>query len=545
MATTGGSRGLSTFTISPNVRHMHLAQGGSTITQQLIKQKLFSNQRTFRRKIPEMLLAIVLTAEMSKADILEGYLNDVYLGQYEGVPVLGIDEASQMYFSKSPTRLTVDEAALLAASIRAPNRVNPVDQPAAAKARRDAILATMHDHKWITDEQFNRAIARRIHLNPGELADAPFGHYLSAARTELAMVEAHIPENGIRVICEIDPRAQEAAEETARRGIAALRSRYGWLRNVGDLQIAILSADPRSGGVRALVGSRDFASDAYDRTRRMVRQPGSALKPFIYAAALGSRKFTNLSILLDEPLQVKLARNRYWSPQDYDERFRGPVTLRVALEQSLNVPTVRLAQQVGLDYVADELDDFGFEEKFEQVPAMPLGVTGVTLRELVSAYSVFPALGQQAPLHLVREIRDERGKTIYKADEKTRKVCDPPLAWLIHDLLRGVVLRGTASRLPDDGLDHVAGKTGTTSDYRDAWFIGYAPDLITGLWLGSDSGRPLRLSAAEAAVPVWASYMNKLPLSNADIPPPNGVVFRDVDPSNGGLWEPGCSGPVR
>ncbi len=176
---------------------------------------------------------------------------------------------------------------------------------------------------------------------------------------------------------------------------------------------------------------------------------------------------------------------------------------------------------------------------------MPLGVTGVTLRELVSAYSVFPALGQQAPLHLVREIRDERGKTIYKADEKTRKVCDPPLAWLIHDLLRGVVLRGTASRLPDDGLDHVAGKTGTTSDYRDAWFIGYAPDLITGLWLGSDSGRPLRLSAAEAAVPVWASYMNKLPLSNADIPPPNGVVFRDVDPSNGGLWEPGCSGPVR
>src|SRR6266851_1345032 len=346
-----------------NVRHMRLVQGGSTITQQLIKQKLFSNQRTFRRKIPEMLLAIVLTAEMSKADILEGYLNDVYLGQYGGAPVLGIDEASQMYFSKSPTRLTVDEAALLAASIRAPNRVNPVDQPAAAKTRRDAILATMHDHKWITDEQFNRATARPIHLHPGELADAPFGHYLSAARTELATEKARIPENGIRVICEIDPRAQQAAEETARRAIAELRSRYPWLRNAADLKIAILSADPRSGGVRALVGSRDFASDAYDRTRRMVRQPGSALKPFIYAAALGSRKFTNVSILLDEPLQVKLARNRYWSPQDYDQRFRGPVTLRVALEQSLNVPTVRLAQQVGLDYVADELDDFGFEEK--------------------------------------------------------------------------------------------------------------------------------------------------------------------------------------
>lgn len=528
-----------------NVRHRGVTQGGSTITQQLIKQKLFSNQRTLRRKVPEMLLALILTMRMSKNDVLEGYLNEVYLGEWGGAPLYGIDEASRVFFDKSAAQLTADEAALLAGMIRAPNRDNPIKRPEEARARRDAILAVMRDQKWLTDDEYERARNRRVRLEEGTLPDAPYGHYLSALRTELATVTKRIPTSGIRIVANIDVEMQAVAEIVAGEGTAALQRRTRHLRKREDLQVAILSADPKTGAVRALVGSRDFAIDSYDRTRRMRRQPGSALKPFVYAAALETREYTPVTSLSDTPMRVKLARNEYWSPRNYDERFRGPVALRVALEQSLNVPTVRLAEDVGLRKIAGKLEDFGFDEEFERVPSLPLGVTEVTLRELVAAYSAFPSLGNVPELHLISEVRNARGRVIYRRKLREHRAIDAPVAWLTHDLMRGVVLRGTASRLNDEGLDMVAGKTGTTTDYRDAWFVGYAPDLVTGLWIGCDGGAPLRLSAAEAAVPLWAAYMGSVRTSREEIPPPEGIVFRDVDPTSGRLWRPGCAGPVR
>lgn len=528
-----------------NVKSRGVTQGGSTITQQLIKQKLFSNQRTLRRKIPEMLLAVILSARMSKRGVLEGYLNDVYLGEYGGAPIYGIDEASWVFFDKPAAKLTAGEAALIAGMIRAPNRDNPIKRPDQARARRDAILRVMHEEKWLTTEQYENARERPVRLDEGTLPDAPFGHYLSALRTELATLGRRVSRNGVRIVANLDPEMQEAAEEVAREGTAALRRRRRHLAKLDDLQVAILSADPQTGAVRALVGSRDFEVDIYDRTRRMRRQPGSALKPFVYAAALETRDYTPVTPLSDAPMRVKLSRNDYWEPRNYDERFRGPVALRVALEQSLNVPTVRLAEDVGLRKIAAKLEDFGFEEEFERVPSLPLGVTEVTLRELVAAYSAFPSLGKVPKLHLIGEVRDRRGRRIYHRKPRTRRALDAPVAWLTHDLLRGVVLRGTASRLAADGLDSMAGKTGTTTDYRDAWFVGYAPDLVTGLWIGSDGGTPLRLSAAEAAVPLWGAYMDRVKTSRAEIPPPDGIVFREIDPTNGGLWRPGCAGPVR
>lgn len=528
-----------------NVKNRGVTQGGSTITQQLIKQKLFSNQRTLRRKIPEMALALILSVRMSKNDVLEGYVNEVYLGEYGGAPIYGIDEASRVFFDKPPAKLTPDEAALIAGIIRAPNRDNPIKRPDEAQARRDAILGVMHEKKWLTGDEYERACARPVRLDEGTLPDAPYGHYLSAMRTELATLKRRMPRSGIRIVANLDPDMQEAAEKVARGGTAALRRRRQHLADRDDLQVAILSADPRTGAVRALVGSRDFESDVYDRTRRMKRQPGSALKPFVYAAALETRDYTPVTSLSDAPMRVKLARNEYWRPRNYDERFRGPVALRVAFEQSLNVPTVRLAEDVGLRRITGKLEDFGFEEEFERVPSLPLGVTEVTLRELVAAYSAFPSLGYLPELHLISEVRNRRGRTIYRHKARKERALEAPVAWLTHDLLRGVVTRGTASSLMEDDLAHIAGKTGTTTDYRDAWFVGYAADLVTGLWIGCDGGAPLRLSAAEAAVPLWSAYMDRVKTSRAEIPPPEGIVFRKIDPSNGSLWRPGCAGPVR
>ena len=426
-----------------NVRNRGVKQGGSTITQQLIKQKLFSNQRTLRRKLPEMALALVLSARMSKDEVLEGYLNEVYLGEYGGAPVYGIDEASWVFFDKAPAKLTAEEAALIAGIVRAPNRDNPIKRPDEARARRDAILGVMHEQQWLSDDEYERARERRIRIDEGTLPDAPYGHYLSALRTELAGMKRRIPSGGIRIVAHIDPDMQETAERIAFEGTAALRRTTRHLAGRDDLQMAILSADPHSGAVRVLVGSRDFAADAYDRTRRMRRQPGSALKPFVYATALETREYRPVTSLADSPMRVKLTRNEYWAPRNYDERFRGPVALRLALEQSLNVPTVRLAEDVGLRKVAGKLEEFGFEEEFERVPSLPLGVTEVTLRELVSAYSAFPSLGNVPELHLISEVRNERGRMIYRRKPRQERALDAPVAWLTHDLLRGVVLRGT------------------------------------------------------------------------------------------------------
>jgi penicillin-binding protein 1B len=254
---------------------------------------------------------------------------------------------------------------------------------------------------------------------------------------------------------------------------------------------------------------------------------------------------TPASLLLDSPVKVKLANDEVWEPQNYDERFRGRVTLREAFEKSLNVPTVRLMEQVGLRRVVKTIDNFEFSEDFEPIPALPLGVTDVTMRELTAAYTAFPNLGVRVEPFLLTAVRDRKGKALFQHQSKSKRVCDAAPAYVMHSLLRGVVKRGTASRLKRYGLSHVAGKTGTTSDYRDAWFVGYTPDLVTTVWVGFDHGAPLRLSSAEAAIPIWGAYMAAVPHDRREPEPPNGVTFRDIDPETGTLWGNGCPGPLR
>jgi len=531
-----------------DLRARGITQGGSTIDQQIIKARFLSSERTWRRKLIEIPLAVVLDARMAKDEILEIYLNDVYLGHSAGKPVLGIDEASRLYFDKRPQELRLDEAALLAGMIRAPNRDTPEKRPDIVRARRNAILGVMRDHGWINDAQYDDAISRVVEFNNGQIPQAWFPFYLRALRAELvddAGIERVI-EGGLTITCEIDPRAQKAAERAASNGPGQLAARFGWVRAQArsePLQTAILSVDPRSGGVRALVGGTDYRLSPFDRTSAMHRQPGSAFKSFAYLAAIASKKATPASFLLDAPLRVDVSGGQSWEPHNYDERFRGRVSLREAFEESLNVPTVRLTEEVGLDRVVDAAQNFGFEEKFARIPALPLGVTEVTMRELTAAYTAFPNLGIRVEPFLVREVRDARGKRLFRHELDAKKVAEAAPVYVMHTLLRGVVQRGTASRLKRYGLGYVAGKTGTTSDYRDAWFVGYTPDVVTAVWVGFDRGAPLRLSSAEAAIPIWGAYMSAIPHIRADPKAPSGVVFRDIDPETGMLWQDGCPGP--
>ncbi len=531
-----------------DIRAHGIAQGGSTIDQQIIKARFLSNERTWRRKLIEIPLAVVLDARMRKDEILEIYLNDIYLGHSGGKPVLGIDEASRLYFDKRPQELRLDEAALLAGMIRAPNRDTPEKRPDIVRQRRNAILAVMRDRHWISDAQYDDAVSRVVEFNEGQIPQAQFPFYLRALRAELVddVGVERVIEGGLTIACEIDPRAQAAAERAASNGPGQLEARFGWIRAQArsePLQTAILSVDPRSGGVRALVGGTDYRLSPFDRTTAMRRQPGSAFKPFAYLAAIASKKATPASLLLDAPLRVDVSGRQSWEPHNYDERFRGRVTLREAFERSLNVPTVRLTEQVGLDRVIDTAQNFGFEEKFARIPALPLGVTEVTMRELTAAYTAFPNLGVRVEPFLVREVRDARGKRLLRHELDAKKVADAAPVYVMHTLLRGVVQRGTAARLKRYGLGYVAGKSGTTSDYRDAWFVGYTPDMVTAVWTGFDRGAPLRLSSAEAAIPIWGAYMSAIPHIHADPKAPSGVVFRDIDPETGMLWQDGCPGP--
>jgi penicillin-binding protein 1B len=533
-----------------NIRARGITAGGSTIDQQIIKSRFLSQARTWRRKITEVILAVLLDARMSKNEILEVYLNDVYLGHSGGKPVLGIDEASRLYFDKRPSELRVDEAAVLAGMIRAPNRDTPDKRPDVVRARRDAILAVMHDHGWIDDAQLSDAKSRVIDFRGGEIPRAPYPFYLRALRADIVKEIGVSPiiEGGLTIVCEMDPNAQRNAERVAGRAPAQLGAAHSWIRAQSreePLQVALLSVDPRNGGVRALVGGSDYDVSPFDRTSAMHRQPGSAFKTFAYLAAIASKKATTASLLLDAPVSVAVNARETWEPHNYDGRYRGRVTLREAFEHSLNVPTVRLTEQIGTARVADTAEAFGFEEKFARIPALPLGVTEVSMRELTAAYTPFPNLGVRVEPFLLREVRSRSGQSLYAHDLEQKRVANADAAYIVHTLLRGVVQRGTATRLKRYGLGYVAGKTGTTSDYRDAWFVGYVPDMVTSVWVGFDHGAPLRLSSGEAAIPIWGAYMSSFPHLRSEPRPPAGVTFRDIDTETGMLWQDGCPPPIH
>lgn len=533
-----------------NLRAHGIAAGGSTIDQQIVKARFLSQERTWRRKFTEIILAVLLDARMSKNEILEVYLNDVYLGHSNGKPVLGIDEAARLYFDKRPADLRVDEAAVLAGMIRAPNRDTPEKRPDVVRARRDAILAVMRDHDWINDAQFRAAKSHGIEFAGGDIPRVPYPYYLRALRADIVKEIGVTPilEGGLTIVCEMDADAQRNAEHVAGRAAAQLGATHPWIRaqaRTEPLQVALLSVDPRNGGVRALVGGSNYDVSPFDRTSAMRRQPGSAFKTFAYLAAIVSKKATTASLLADAPVSIAVSNKESWQPHNYDGRYRGRVTLREAFEHSLNVPTVRLTEEIGVSHVVDTAEAFGFEEKFARIPALPLGVTEVSMRELTAAYTPFPNLGIRVEPFLLREVRNREGKTLYAHELEQKRVAKADATYILHTLLRGVVQRGTASRLKRYGLGYVAGKTGTTSDYRDAWFVGYVPDMVTSVWVGFDHGAPLRLSSGEAAIPIWGAYMSSIPHLHSEPRAPSGVTFRQIDTETGMLWQDGCPPPIQ
>jgi penicillin-binding protein 1B len=484
-----------------NFRAGGISEGGSTITQQLAKNLFLTADRTPVRKFREAALTVALELRHSKREILEAYLNEIYLGRDGSAAIHGVGAAARYYFGKPASRLTISESATLAGMIRSPNRLAPTRHPREARDRRNLVIALMAQQKRIADEPAERARDARLPNRtwPSRSIDARYFRDFVASSMNTRM-----PARGGAVYTTLDARLQRSAERAIVRGTARL-GRPG-------LQAALVAIDPRTGDVLAMVGGSSYTATQFNRATDAHRQPGSAFKPFVALAALEAGPngqppaFTLASRIEDEPLRVSSPQGD-WLPANYDGRFRGEVTLREAMEQSLNVPMARVGLQIGPQRIADAAKRFGVTSKLNPVPSLALGSSEVTLLELVRAYGALATEGELATTRSVTGRKYPGGTKEELSQPALTRVADPAATFLVTQALRGVVQRGTARAL-DAGRFYgdIAGKTGTSNDWRDAWFVAYAPNIVVGVWVGFDDGRPVGLAGGAAAVPIVSDF---------------------------------------
>ena len=488
-----------------DLRAGEAAQGGSTITQQLARQSV-GRQKTLRRKVNELLFAAQLERNFTKNQILELYLNKVYFGD----GLYGAEAASRGFFAKHASELTLSEAALLAGLLKAPSSYAPTVNAEKAQLRQGVVLRAMLEAKAIKKADFDQAMQADVTLRDGLRAAEGFGQYYKAeVRNQLVerFGAVRVSEGGLHVYTTIDPAMQRAAEAAVASSLAEIDKTLR-VRPAGDapLQAALIALDPQSGEVRALVGGRDFVASSYNRALLARRQPGSAFKPFVYAAAVEAGYGPDDTIEgLDEPAQVS---NVAWDPDD-EHLESDSVTLRDGLRLSSNRAAVRLLSEVGLSKTLKSARAFGFDD-LPNVPSVALGSGEVTLSAITSAYSAFANGGALTPPSLIRRVVDADGVVLFESAEQPRQVIRPITAYLMADMLRGVIDAGTGNGARRYGFRLPAGgKTGTTNDYKDAWFVGFTPSVVAGVWVGFDQPRTIRGGgyASELAVPLWGRFM--------------------------------------
>ncbi len=530
-----------------DLRHEEVRQGASTITQQLARTLFLGAQRTWVRKIREALIAMLLEVRYSKGRILEAYLNSVYMGQDGSVNVYGLGAAAQHFLGKDLRTVRLDEAALLAAAISAPNRLFSGDR-SRAQAGRDAVLRSMRDQGMIDAVALREAMARSLRWRlGGSIGAAPY--FVDLAREEIAR-RVSLPSSGeVRIATTLDPELQRAAEAAVRQEIARIEQRQPSL-DPRELQAAVVAIEPATGAVRALVGGRRYLDSPFNRATRARRQPGSLFKPIVYLAAFeagpldGSASLTPASLILDEPTTI-WTDGRRWTPHNIDRRFHGPVTVRRALEESLNVPTVRVAQQVGPERIARMAQALGISSPLDPVPSLALGTSDVTPLEITAAFATLANQGVRVTPTTLAASQDWAGAAEEKPLPPPARVVSAESSYLITHILQGVMQEGTARASARWGLSGItAGKTGSSDGLRDAWFVGFTPDLVIGVWVGTDDDKPIGLTGAQAALPIWAKIMRAAVQRTPPRPfvPPTGVVLVSVDRATGraaSLW---CGG---
>lgn len=490
-----------------NVKAGRTVQGGSTLTQQLAKNIFLSSDRTLWRKIREAYIALILDYRYSKDRILEAYLNEVYLGQSGGEAIHGFGLASRLYFGQPIQELRIDQLALLVGMVKGPSYYNPVRFPERAKERRDLVLRLMMQQDILSAKQYDMAASRPLDIqsNPRIASRQPAYFQQLKIELEQKVGEAFQSDTGLRVFTSLDPVSQQELER-------ALANKIPQLANVAgkSLEGAAVAVDRHTGEIRAMVGGKRTGYDGFNRALNASRQIGSLAKPAVYLTALEQPdKYTLATTLHDKPISLKGSKGDVWSPRNYDRQFRGDVPLYIALAKSLNVPTVELGMQVGITNVVNTLEKLGVDKnEIRPVPSMFLGSFTLTPFQVAQMYQTLTNSGKKAQLSALRSVIDLEGNVLFQSLPRVSQTVDQQAAWLTTYAMKRGVQEGTGRYLNSQfAWAALAGKTGTSNDTRDSWFVGVDGREVTTIWLGRDDNKPTKLTGSSGALRVYAEYL--------------------------------------
>jgi penicillin-binding protein 1B len=535
-----------------NLKTLSLSQGGSTITQQLVKNLMERKNKNLFKKVNELFLAPILEIKYSKQQIFERYLNEVFLGQVGAFEIRGFSEGAKYFFGKNVGDLNMGEIALMVGLIKGPAFYSPYRHLDRAKTRQRYVLERMFETKKITESELKIALQLPIRLSPPPSATNRAPYFVDFVKSEINRLlnehfqEEEIPELGFQVYTSLDLNMNQIAQETLQTAIPQNPAKNA------ALQGAIVIVDQATSEIRALIGGKNYAESNFNRILNMKRQAGSTFKPIVYASAFrimqdaNGNSFTPAFPLLDEKWGWKYdAKQPIWKPSNYEKESLGWISLKHSLSKSINTTAARLAQKVGLAEIADTARTLGVETKIPLVPSISLGSVELSPMEIVSVYSTLANHGKSSDLSVIKSILNPDGSEYYVNEPRTKEKIDPGIADMMTELLQSVFLEGTAANAVNLGFSRpAAGKTGTTNDYRDAWFVGYTPQLTAAVWMGFDQGtQKSKLTGANTALPVWVKMMNRILQYEPAIPFPESdhLIDMRLDKFTGQRAESSCS----
>ncbi|MDW1901101.1 penicillin-binding protein 1B [Vibrio sp. Vb1337] len=519
-----------------NIKAGRTVQGGSTLTQQLAKNLFLTRDKTLWRKVREAYIALILDYRYSKDRILEAYLNEVYLGQSGGEAIHGFGLASRYYFGQPIQELRIDQLAMLVGMVKGPSYYNPIRYPERTKERRDLVLRLLMQQNMLTSEQYEQAVSRPLDTQSKPRIASRQPAYFQQLSIELKekVGERFKAETGLRVFTSLDPVSQSKMEQAIAKKIPELAKRGG-----KELEAAAVAVDRHSGEIRAMVGGKRVGYEGFNRALNASRPIGSLVKPAIYLTALEQPDKYNLGTTLhDTPLSLKSSKGNVWTPRNYDRKYRGDVPLYIALAKSLNVPTVRLGMALGIPEVSNTLERLGVnKDEIRPVPSMFLGSFSLTPFEVAQMYQTLTNSGKRAKLTALRSVMDMEGNVLYQSLPRSSRAVDEQAAWLTTYAMKQGVAQGTGRFLQSQfGWAALAGKTGTSNDNRDSWFVGVDGREVTTIWLGRDDNKPVNLTGSSGALRVYAEYLKQRIPERLELPWPREITTLGFKPtSNGGL----------
>ncbi|MGI2882947.1 penicillin-binding protein 1B [Vibrio furnissii] len=528
-----------------NVKAGRTVQGGSTLTQQLAKNIFLSSDRTLWRKLREAYMALIIDYRYSKDRILEAYLNEVYLGQNGKEAVHGFGLASRLYFGQPLQELRIDQLALLVGMVKGPSYYNPMRFPERAKERRDLVLKLMMDQDILTAKQYEQAVTRSLDVQKHARIASRQPAYFQQLSIELKQKLGDVfkSDTGLRVFTSLDPVSQAKLEAAVENQVPILARTAG-----KELEAAAIAVDRNSGEIRAMVGGKRTGYDGFNRALNASRPIGSLVKPAVYLTALAQPEKYNLATtLMDKPISLQGSEGTVWSPRNFDRQFRGEVPLYIALAKSLNVPTVQLGMQLGIENVSKTLEKLGVNRnEIRPVPSMFLGAFSLTPYQVAQMFQTVTNSGKKAPLSALRSVLDLQGNVLYQSIPKVSQAVDQQAAWLTTYAMKRGVMEGTGRYLNNQfAWAALAGKTGTSNDSRDSWFVGVDGREVTTIWLGRDDNQPTKLTGASGALRVYADYLRYRIPEKLVLPWPQGITTVGFSPSRDGGLEIDCNNDFK